>query len=90
MIGVGASSAEWYIVLRALRVYRVHPPFGANFIKRRGDSSMHTAMVCQRTRLRGSTAPLRQDFAHCIEPDTEERQAKSLGERGQGLIRGQG
>ncbi len=51
---------------------------------------MHTAIVCQRTRLRGSTAPLRQDFAHCIEPDTEERQAKSLGERGSGAHKGTG
>jgi hypothetical protein len=45
---------------------------------------MHTAIVCQRTRMRGSTAPLRQDFVRCIEPDTGERQAKSQGERGAG------
>jgi hypothetical protein len=51
---------------------------------------MHTAIVCQRTRMRGSTAPLRQDFVRCIEPDTGERQAKSQGERGVRLIRGQG
>ena len=30
---------------------------------------MHTAIVCQHTRLRGLTAPLRQDFARCIEPE---------------------
>ena len=54
------------------------------------DASMRTAIVSQRTRMRRSTAPLRQDFARCIEPDTGEQQAKSQGERGQGLIREQG
>jgi hypothetical protein len=49
---------------------------------------MRTSIACPRTRLRGSTAPLRQDFARRIEPDTGERQAKSQGERGQGLTRG--
>jgi hypothetical protein len=52
------------------------------------DASMRTSIACQRRRMRCSTAPLRQDFARCIEPDTGEQQAKSQWERGQGLIRG--
>ena len=49
------------------------------------DASMRTAIVSQRTRMRRSTAPLRQDFARCIEPDTGEQQAKSQGEKGTGV-----
>ena len=49
------------------------------------DASRWTAMDCQSRRMRCSTAPLRQDFARCIEPDTGEKQAKSQEERGEGV-----
>ena len=50
------------------------------------DASMRTAIVSQRTRMRRPTAPLCQDFARCIEPDTGEQQAKSQEERGRGEV----
>ena len=48
------------------------------------DASMRTSIACQRRRMRCSTAPLRQNFARRIEPDTAKQQAKSQGENGQG------
>ena len=48
------------------------------------DASMRISTAYQRTRMRRSTAPLRQHFARCIEPDTGERQAKSQRERKRG------
>ena len=52
----------------------------------RVDGGRWTAIDCQSRFMRYSTAPLRRDFARCIEPDTGEPQAKSQGEGGRGEV----
>jgi hypothetical protein len=64
----------------------VYPRFGANVIRRRGDSSTHTSIACERRRMRWSTAPLRRDFARRIERGTGQTHAKSQGEGVKGEV----
>ena len=50
------------------------------------DASTQTAIDRQCSPMRCSTAPLRQDFARCIEPDTAKLQAKSQGKGDRGEV----